>query len=56
MTTSSNVPLTSPMELREDLASNWQFFKEQWEEYIAATESFAPNSYGRRLPQGIKIN
>ena len=59
----NNVPLTSPMELRGDLASNWQFFKELWEDYITATESpgkdgrvFALNSYGARLPQGIKIN
>ena len=39
MATRNNVPLPSPMELGGDLASNWQFFKEQWENYITATES-----------------
>ena len=40
MATSNNVPLPpSLMELRGDLSSNWQFFKEQWEDYITATES-----------------
>ena len=39
MATSNNIPSPSPIELRGDLASNWQqqFFKEQWEDY--ATES-----------------
>ena len=39
MATSNNVPLPPPLELRRDLASNWQFFKEQWEDYITTTES-----------------
>ena len=67
MGTSNNVLLLSPMEIRGDLACNWQFFKEQWENCITITESagkdesikaaFAPNSSnGTRLPQGIKIN
>ena len=39
MATSNKVPLPSPMELRGDLTTNWQFFKEQWEDYITATKS-----------------
>ena len=39
MATSNNVPLPSTMELRGDLANNWQFFKEQGEDYIDATKS-----------------
>ena len=38
MATSNNVLLLSTMELR-DLASNCQFFKEQWQDYITSTES-----------------
>ena len=67
MATSDNYPLPSLIDLRRDLASNWQFFKEHWEDYITTTEGAGkgesikaallyPNSYGSRLPQVIKIN
>ena len=39
MTTSKNVLPPFTLELRGDLESNWQFFKEQWVGYITATES-----------------
>ena len=39
MATSSNVLLPSPIQSRGDLAINWEFFKEQWEDYITPTES-----------------
>ena len=39
MATSNNISLLSPMELRGDPASNRQFFKEQWEDYINTAES-----------------
>ena len=39
MATSSNVLLPSPIQSRGDLAIKWEFFKEQWEDYITPTES-----------------
>ena len=39
MTTSKTVLSPFTLDLRGDLVSNWQFFKEQWVGYITATES-----------------
>ena len=43
MAVSNNILLLPPMELKGDLASNWQFFKVQWEDYITTTESAGKN-------------
>ena len=43
MAVSNNILLPPPMELKGGLASNWQFFKVQWEDYITTTESAGKN-------------
>ena len=34
----SNFPVPARMVCRGDVASNWEFFRQQWEDYEAATE------------------
>ena len=34
----SNVPVPAPMVCRGDVASNWEFFRQQWEDFEVATE------------------
>ena len=34
----SNFPVPAPMVCRGDVASNWEFFRQQWEDYEVATE------------------
>ena len=33
----SNFPVPPPMEVKDDLMSNWSFFRDQWEDYEIAT-------------------
>ena len=34
----SGLPVPAPMDTKDDLPSNWQFFKQQWADYEVATE------------------
>ena len=36
--TSSAIPVPHPIDMKGDLANNWEFFKEPWTNYETATE------------------
>ena len=37
LTFSSHFPIPSPMNVKGDLVNNWEFFKQQWQDYEVAT-------------------
>ena len=38
MATSAGIPVPRPIDMKGDLANNWEFFKESWTNYEIATE------------------
>ena len=37
LTYHANVPIPTPMKCKGDKVSNWEFFRQQWEDYEIAT-------------------
>ena len=38
MATSAGIPVPHPIDMKKDLANNWEFFKKSWKNYEIAPE------------------